>query len=358
MQTSRSSSRSTRERVSAPGLTSVFFGSLLAMSCVPTFSDETSSIEEPRLLAIRAEPAEARPGAAVTLRALFVDENAEESGGESVDWSLCVLRKPLTELGPVAPECVLEFGSESSALVTLGTGVSVEAQLGSDVCRKFGPLSPPLEMGQTVPGRAVDPDLSGGFYQPVIAGNPDPVVGRIRASCGSTGLPQSESVLFNQGYRPNEHPEPESITYLDGDDERPVEGTIEVQAGDELTVLAHFPTCPSEPVCGDGLCTAYENPTVCSEDCAKSPVGCLGAEGYLYADQKARVTVLKRETVEIGWFAAAGTFDLATTDNSEDAKVISNTWIAPEGSLDTTIWLVARDDRGGTSWRSVRVRVR
>lgn len=328
-----------------------------AGACVPEFSDETSRVREPRILAMRAEPAEARPGSSVTLRALFVNEDGEEEGNESVAWALCVARKPLTEVGPLAPECVTEFGSESDALKVLGEGPSVSASLTSDVCRQFGPLSPPAAPGETVPGRAVDPDSTGGYYQPVVVGNLEPVAGRIRAICGPGNLPQAEAVRFNQGYRPNENPEPEKISVLVGGEEEPVEGTVVLAPGEELTLLVHFPACPAEPVCGDGLCTASENSTVCPEDCGRDAVGCLGAEGYLYGDPVSRVTVLKQEALEIGWFAATGTFELATTDNSEDPETVSNTWIAPQEELETTLWLVARDDRGGTSWRSVRVRV-
>jgi hypothetical protein len=328
-----------------------------AWACVPEFSDETSRVKEPRILAVRAEPAEVRPGGSVTLRALFVNEDGEEEGGESLEWALCVARKPLTEVGPVAPECVTEFGSESEALKVLGEGPTVSASLASDVCRQFGPLSPPTAPGETVPGRAVDPDSTGGYYQPVVVGNPEPVAGRIRALCGPGNLPQVESVRFNQGYRPNENPEPEEIAVLVDGNEEPVEGTIVVAPGDELTIVVHFPACPTKPVCGDGLCTANENSTTCAEDCGRDAVGCLGAEAYLYGDPVTRAAVLKQESVEIGWFAAKGTFELATTDNAEDPEVVSNTWIAPDEELETTLWLVARDDRGGTSWRSVRVRV-
>ncbi len=333
----------------------LFLGS--AWACVPEFSDETSRVKEPRILAVRAEPAEARPGASVTLRALFVNEDGEEEGGDSIEWALCVARKPLTEVGLVAPECVTEFGSDSAALKGLGEGPSVSAPLASDVCRQFGPLSPPIAQGETVPGRAVDPDSTGGYYQPVVVGNPEPVAGRIRALCGPGDLPQAESIRFNQGYRPNENPEPEEIRAIVDGEEEPVESTVQVAPGHELTIVVHFPACPSTPVCGDGLCTANENSTLCPEDCGRDAVGCLGAEAYLYGDPVTRTAVLKEEALEIGWFAAKGTFELATTDNAEYPEIVSNIWIAPEEELETTLWLVARDDRGGTSWRSVHVRV-
>jgi len=329
----------------------------LTQACVPTFNDETSRIEERRLLAIVAEPAEVKPGAELTLKALWVDAQGEYISDPPVSWALCLARKALTELGPIAPICVEEFGTESDSLRPLGEGASVQTTLPSDVCRMFGPLSPPLEAGQTVPGRAVDADSTGGFFQPVVAGEANPVVSGVRALCGPSGLPQSESVAFNQGYRPNENPEPSEILHAQGDHQEPVDGMVFVKPGEELELVVEFPSCPEEPACGDGICSVYENATSCAEDCRDAPTGCRGPEDYLYADPAERAAVLRTERLEVGWFSAEGSFELATTDDADSPGIIRNVWVAPDEELTTRVWLVARDDRGGTSWRSIEVEV-
>jgi hypothetical protein len=331
--------------------------SLAVWGCVPTFSDETSQISERRVLAIRSEPAEPKPGASVTLHALLVDKEGELEDAGEVAWAFCLSRKPLTELGPIAPECLTKFGKETAEVPEIGVGENVIATIPSDACRRFGPLSPPLEPGQTVPGRAADPDTTGGFFQPILAGEDDPVVSRVRLLCGPSGLPQSESVVFNQGYRPNEHPSPSELFVVRGKKRESIDGEIEVRRGDSLEFVAQFPSCPSEPDCGDGLCTAYENATVCPEDCAGEPVGCSGPEGYLYADPEQRATVLTREHLEIGWFSSGGRFELATTDDADEPGLVQNVWQAPERTGEMNVWLVVRDDRGGISWQAVRIRV-
>jgi hypothetical protein len=328
-----------------------------AVGCVPTFNDETSLIAEARLLAIAADPAEPRPDQAITLTALWVDEKGEPVADAPVSWAFCKARKALTEIGPIAPECVTEFGSETEALLPLGEGPSVSTTLPSDTCRLFGPLSPPLEPGQTVPGRSADPDSSGGYFQPLVAGETKPVVTSVRAYCGAAGLSLSESILFNQGYRPNEHPRPSEILRRQGDDEDPVEGVIQLEPGEELELVVEFPECPSEPKCGDGICSVYENATSCGEDCRTNPVGCSGSEGYLYPDPEQRAAVLRQERLEIGWFSSEGSFELATTDDANSPGVVQNVWTAPDDEMKTRLWLVARDDRGGISWQSVEVDV-
>ena len=76
-----------------------------AVGCVPTFDDNLPLIEQPTLLSIASEPAEATPGKEVQLSAL-VGVPRVDGAAPQVDWGLCVARKPLTELGPVNPVCI------------------------------------------------------------------------------------------------------------------------------------------------------------------------------------------------------------------------------------------------------------
>lgn len=124
--------------------------------------DRSFQIIGPRLLAIAATPAEAEPKAQVTFRALYVDPEGERTRGD-LAWAFCTARKPLTEQGTVSPECVREDGPE---LAALGSGAAITGALPDDGCRLFGPDRPAPVAGEPV-GRAVDPDPSGGFYQPV-----------------------------------------------------------------------------------------------------------------------------------------------------------------------------------------------
>jgi len=328
-------------------------------ACIPSFRDDQSLIDEVRVLAVRSEPAEPSPGATVKLTALATGPQGEVLDPASVRWSVCKARKPLTELGSVAPECL---AGESGAVQSAGEGFEIETQIASDVCRVYGPLAPAAQAGSTVTGRPVDPDASGGFYQPIVlsvAGQP--TIAGVRVACGVTDLPQTESITFNQGYRPNENPVIERVDAVSGgvSSELSADGatTLTVAPGARIEFSASWAACPTEPVCGDGLCTAGENPTTCAQDCQTEPHGCTGAETYLLADLETREVVRKQEELRAAWYATAGTFEEAQTAADESGVAARNRWTAPATAQAVTLWIVVRDDRGGADWREIQVQV-
>src|SRR5690349_11835622 len=91
---------------------------LASSACVPDFDDETSRITSPRVLAIRAFPAEASKNQKVELTALIASPRAVDSDVPA--WSLCLDRKPLSELGPVSPRCLASPASEPDIVQALG----------------------------------------------------------------------------------------------------------------------------------------------------------------------------------------------------------------------------------------------
>lgn len=340
------------------GALSVLALSGLLPGCVPEFTDDVSQVEGFRVLAVRADPAEVPPGSQVSLSVLWAAPTGETVDEDDVDWGLCTQKKELTELGPVAPECLSAFASQKSeVLLHLGAGSQVETTVARDACRFFGPLAPPAEEGSTVSGRPADPDLTGGFYQPVLVGREEATVGSIRLLCGPSGLSVSELITFNRGYRPNEHPEFESVELRETGSSRAIdpEQTLSVVAGEAIRFRSSWPLCPEQADCGDGLCTAGENSTDCAADCATDPVGCMGAESYLLADVESRSTAPQKEKLSVSWFTTEGTFESSVTDDSDDRGYTENVWTAPESPASLTLWLVLRDDRGGVSWRTVQV---
>jgi hypothetical protein len=330
-------------------------------ACVPEFDDDSSLLDRPRVLAVRAEPAEAKPGESVTLSALLAAPDADDADPAELEWELCVARKPLTELGPVTPACVTEFRTKSDALDPLGTGGEVALTLAADVCRQFGPLQPPPEPGSDVSGRAVDPDSTGGFYQPVMLGlsevDEEPALAAVRIQCGAANLPQEELIELNQGYRPNENPEFAALE-LRVDDEvvEVTDAPVTVPVGETVEWNVRWAECPAENECGDGLCTAGENATECREDCQTDARGCTGAERYLNSDLETRTVIESTEELRVGWYATTGGFALAQT-GAEGGPEAVNEWIAPEEPGPVQVWVVLRDDRGGVAYRSVRVEV-
>ena len=68
-----------------------------------------------------------------------------------------------------------------------------------------------------------------------------------------------------------------------------------------------------------------------------------------------------REEIIVSWFATAGTLESIRTA-TQLTKTLDNVYTAPaltDGPLPpaVSIWMVARDQRGGTSWRHQEVRI-
>lgn len=279
---------------------------ILALSaCIPDLPDDSSVVRSPRILAVQATPAEAKPGVSVTLTAL-VGAPPSAAPGEPLRWALCTARRPLTELGPVAQECVDGFGSGSEALVRLADGITTAASIPGDACRNFGPSTPPAD-ASGVSGRPVDPDASGGYHQPIVVGDSSTVVlASVRLSCGVVGVPNGESVTFARDYRANENPAVEALE-LDG---------------------AVVPTGGAHVASG----ARVELRAVASPP-----------ESYVWANPATRRVEPRMEELSFTWFASDGSFAEARTSGA-------STWTAPRGPGPVRVWVVARDDRGGVGW--------
>ena len=190
-------------------------------------------------------------------------------------------------------------------------------------------------------GRAVDPDPSGGFHQPVRLRMSDggvlTAIGAARLSCGISGAAPEQSVDFVKRYRHNENPAIAALAIvrsgsspLIAPDAPGTDAGATVARGETVTLRAAWDACPTAPACGDGVCGAEEDVTGCEADC-KTPKGCAGSEQYVWFDPEARVVSLRREAINI--------------------------WTAPDAAGEARIWLVVRGDRGGVGWQSYRVRV-
>lgn len=327
------------------------FAPLLA--CVPELDVDLSRVDAPRVLAVRAEPAEVAPGEPVALTALFVDGSGALAGGP-LEWAFCEARRPLAELGPVSRACL---GREGDAILPLGTGISVTAPTPDDGCRLFGPEPPPAT-GDGPAGRPVDPDITGGYYQPLRLfaddSDDDLTLFQLRIACGLAGADQQQAAEYRARARPNAAPEVAAVE-RDGVVLAP-DAVVTVAAGAELPLRLRWEACPEEPVCGDNRCTLDETAEGCPGDCGGAP-GCGGAETYLRFDPGALTLTTPREAIRVAWYATGGRFAEARTGRSsaERDAFSDNTWTAPDEPGATTLWLVLRDDRGGVGWRQLDV---
>lgn len=336
----------------------------LLAACVPELDDRSFLVTAPSLLAISSTPAEAAPPASIAYRALYVDQNGPRSA--DLSWAFCVARQALTDPGTVSPDCLQPSSDE---LTPIGTGATAAGPLPSDACRLFGPDSPDEVAGMPA-GRPVDPDPTGGFYQPVrlLVQDPGPVstIGATRIACGLAGGNATLSSAFAASYRANESPAIASLSLVRASGSTPITPDTPgaapgatVTRGESLTLHATWATCPTTPACGDGVCGIDETATSCPADCT-TPVGCTGSEQYLVLDPTTSTLTPAREQITVAWYATGGTLadDTSGRTAAEAATTsLDNPWIAPAQPGDVWVWLVVRDDRGGVGWQSYRIAV-
>jgi hypothetical protein len=332
---------------------------VVSAGCKPDLDQRASRIAGTRVLAVRAEPAEAEPRDAVNFTALIVDATGRADAAPVPTWAFCTARKPLAELGPVSPKCYSRAAADS--FLALGGGARVAGAMPSSACRDFGPEVPTAKPGEPY-GRPVDPDPTGGYYQPLTlfvgAADGEIAVETTRISCGVAGASSDDVISFRQRYHANENPRIDALGI--GDVAMTTEtAPVPVARGARVKLHVTWPACPAVDTCGDGICGPDETRIACAADCGK-PVGCMGAERYLYFDAETRQLVARRESMRVSWFASAGTFDRDRTGRaSDDAQPSSDDeWDAPEEAMTVRGWVVLRDDRGGIAWRGFVIDVR
>lgn len=339
-----------------------------AFGCAPDLDGGASLVNRAELIAVSSQPAEAKPGEAVEYRALYVAPDADVDSS-ALAWGFCTVQKPLALIGPVAPDCLSE---DSPDLLAIGNGAQVmgaKVEIPKDACSTFGPTPAQPKPGLP-PSRPTDPDPTGGYYQPVVVRVPtdtvpEYVVGVTRLDCGLSGASQEQSIAYTKRYRRNENPLLEQLVVrrASGDEEsaefeQPPK--IVVAPGERVTLSARWAACPTSAACGDGFCTSGEDVSSCAQDCEQGS-GCSGSELYPVLDTEAHALVDHRETIRLSWFATSGRFDHDTTGRpeAEAAQNFSdNPWTAPAQAGTTRLWVVLRDDRGGTSFRAFQLDVR
>jgi hypothetical protein len=335
-------------------------GAVLCVACQPNLDDTVSVVTSPRVLAIQAVPAEAPPSATVKFTALVAPAAAADAGGPRLQWNYCNARNPLSNLGPVNTACVVPG---NAALQPIGTGLAASGSVPGLACSNFGPNAP-AGMDGGAGGQPVNPDSTGGYYQPVSAflkmPSPYDTIYFMRLSCGFAGANEASQGILAARYHLNTNPE---VASLMGNGKALVAAVggakNSVPGGSKLALEVVWPVCPLVDKCGDGVCGADESAMSCPSDCAPpvggkvgGPKGCAGAERYVNFDLSTQTVVDQREGIDVSWFATAGTFtqDRTGRAGTDDATTSDDQWTAPTSLGDASLWVVLRDDRGGVSW--------
>jgi hypothetical protein len=334
----------------------------LATACVPEVDDNLSFVDAPRILAVRATPAEISTEKTTAIEALVAAPDG--AAVPEINWQMCLERKPLTELGPVNPACLDFIVGGDETRVPLGTGQTADVTTVREACRLFGPIAPPPEGGMKG-GRPVDPDATGGFYQPVVAFlGGEPTLGMVRLDCGLPLAPREALIEYNSLHKPNGNPALSLLSLSDGSASTVLEpgsgpASAAVPLGLTVTLRAEWQQCPREAVCEDDICSEGEDLTSCAADCT-TPLSCAGSETYHWYDPGTRQVTPRRESILVAWYATGGDFTERQTGVLEadpDSSTTETQWVAPSAAGEVKLWVVLRDDRGGSSWQEYRVNV-
>jgi hypothetical protein len=299
-------------------------------ACKPDLGSPQSLVIGPRILAVRGVPAEAMPGSPVAFDALAV-QPAGTIGSPALTWSVCLTPKPPAETNAVSGKC-LDTPADA------GPAPAFTTTIPTDACMLFGPQTPPVQNGEA-PIRPRDPDVTGGFYQPLrstleVDDGVDTAFELERITCPLANAPNDVTRSFNMTYVANKNPTIGSVA-LDPDGaatplytaSAAAAAATPVAAGAKMTLELTWPEA--------------------------------SAEGYPVWDLAGRTLTTHRESLRVSWFATAGSFALDGTGRSEDEleTFARNDWRAPETPGPVHMWVVLRDSRGGVDFASIELQV-
>ena len=293
---------------------------LTLAACRPDFGLPVSVVSDPRILAVEANPPEALPGAVLHLRVT--------SGGPEgpllakASFGFCTSPRPLVEPNVVNADCL---GSAPAASPIAEGLQETDATVPTNACLQFGPDTPSQQPGEP-PYRPRDPDVTGGFYQPVRVALDDGLeaIALVRIRCNLPNASTERAVEYAQRYADNQNP---AITRL----ELRVDGAAidpgQVPASAKVTLHAEWDSGSAEP--------------------------------YVVHRAVDDTLVDHREALRVSWFTTGGTIPLVATGRAEDDPVAftETTWETPSAGAGW-LWAVLRDNRGGSSVQALAFSVR
>ena len=284
-------------------------GAAALVGCKPDFGTPASLVTGRRILAVRAEPPEVRAAGTATFTALVVSPDGTEAS-PAIDWALCTTPKPLDENNVVASACLTDAG----VMPVAGGTPMATATVPANACALFGPDPPPSPPGQP-PLRPRDPDVTGGYYQPLRLQEGD-VTGFAleRVTCDLAQAGADLAVEYAMTYQANANPTLQPMTA----------------------------TVDGAPAALDAL------PAGAAVDFAVSwPAASV--ESFPVFDVASATLVTHAESMRVSWFATAGSFahEVTGRDEGDPATSTDNVWTAPSTPGPVHLWLVLRDSRGG-----------
>lgn len=270
--------------------------------CDSQLDQRLAIIDQPRVLAVIADPAEARPGASVRYTAVIASPDGPVTTAPR--WAFCIAPKPPTEDNAVSDRCL-----DDASLIALGTEPEVTAALPADGCLNFGPETPPGNF------RPRDADATGGYYQPIRIDLDDlRAFGLSRITCKLATAPSAVAHDYDLSYVANQSPTLDPLMLPS------------VAPETDVMLTASWPAA--------------------------------AAETYLSYEPLSQTLVTRREAMRLSWFATGGTLavDASAVAEADPTTTVSTRWHTPAAGT-AYLWLVLRDSRGGIATQTLRVAV-
>jgi hypothetical protein len=292
---------------------------LLLAGCKPDLGAPPSLVVEPRVIGVRLDPPEVSPGGKVNAEVFAVGPQGRLALGiADVTWALCLAPKPPAENNVVSKACLT-----GEALQPAGGGPAVAVTVPITACALNGPDTPPTRPGEA-PLRPRDPDVTGGYYQPLeatLAGG-ERAFALERIGCNLPGVSLEMAQEFGKRYRANTNPELAALT---------LDGAPLIAASDRAA-----PPAPTSV--GAGKAVAFQASWTAAS-----------RELFPVYDVARREITDHHEELVVSWFATGGSFERERTgrQENEEALTVSNVWTAPVAPGPVTVWVVLRDNRGG-----------
>jgi hypothetical protein len=287
---------------------------LASSACAPDLGPPDTLITSTRVLAVRADPAEAKPGATVTLTPLVASPDGTVAS-PPIAWSFCSVPRPLTTDDVVSQACL-----DSALQMVAGEGPSITASTPGDGCTLFGPDIPAGGL------RPVDPDATGGYYQPVLAELPGvaATIDLLRITCDLSGASAATAAAFAAAYVPNANPELLPLVVMIDGSPAPLTA---IPAGARVDLEASWPSA--------------------------------SAETYAYYDAATDTVTARREAMSVAWVSSAGALDTEATGRAatDFATTSDNAYVAPSAAGKVHLWIILRDGRGGVDFAAYDVDV-
>jgi hypothetical protein len=310
----------------------LILSTLAVAACKPDLGTPASLVVEPRIIAVVQEPPEVAPGA-MTQAELFAVEPAGRirPSPDGVLWDLCLAPKPPAENNVVSRACL----AGGDGLMPVGMGVTVSVPIPPTACALHGPDTPPTKPGEP-PLRPRDADVTGGYYQPVsvrLRTSGEQAFGLERLRCNLPGVSGDVAQDFSKRYPANKNPIIGGLT---------VEGAPLSPIGD-----------PAMPPPSAAVSAGRPVPLELTWPAA-------ARESFPVFDVGRRQIVDHVEELVASWFVTGGALarDRAGRGENEAQNTVSNVWTAPAAPGPVHLWVVLRDNRGGTAVAEYLLQVR